>query len=427
MHKHVLLNIIKNELERSTGCTDPGAVAFAVARATRELESAPEKIEVIVSPNVFKNGVSVGIPGTGKRGLGIAAALGAVIVRDDAGLAIFDFVTPALLAQAEAMVAQGRIQVRYADSPDPLYVRAEVSSAAHRAHAIIANDYSNIVEVGCDEQIIFSSPVAKASQVQDALAGCTLKALFDLVDTTTPDELEFLMQAAEINLQAAQFGLQSESPKLGRALNQRTPNLPQPFAAMHTAQVWTSAASEARMAGLPVTVMAITGSGNHGITFSLGVLAVAETLGSPRDKVLRALAYSALVTVVIKSYVHRMTAFCGCAVAASTGVAAGTVYLFGGDFAIAERAMQSVIGTLAGMLCDGAKESCAYKLSTSAALAIQSAHAAMQGVAIPPGMGIVGKTIDDSFANLGCLNNPGMIATDQLVLSLIAKGNRTNA
>lgn len=424
MDKHLLLNIIKDELERSTGCTDPGSVALAVARATRELGMTPEKIEVAVSPNVFKNGVSVGIPGTGKRGLVIAAALGAVIARDDAGLAIFDFVTPELLAQAEAMVAQGRVHVRYADAPDPLYVRAAVSSGEHRAHTIIANDYSNIVEAGRDEQIIFSSPIAKASEVQDALAGCQLKSLFDLVDTATPDELEFLMHAAEINLQAARFGLSNESLKLGRVLAQRTSDLPQPFAAMHTAQVWTSAASEARMAGLPVTIMAITGSGNHGITFSLGVLAVAEMLGSPREKLLRALAYSALVTVVIKSYVHRMTAFCGCTVAASTGVAAGTVYLLGGDFNVAERAMQSVIGTLAGMLCDGAKESCAYKLSTSASLAIQSAFAAMQGASIPPGMGIVGKTIDDSFANLGRLNNPGMLATDQLVLRVIEDNTR---
>ena len=424
MDKHLLLNIIKSELERSTGCTDPGSVALAAARATRELGVMPKKIEVSVSPNVFKNGVSVGIPGTGKRGLVVAAALGAVIARDDAGLAIFDFVTPELLAHAEAMVAQDRVQVRYADSPDPLYVRAEVSSGTRHAHAIIANDYSNIVEVGRDDAIIFSSPIAKASGVQDALAGCKLSSLFDLVDTMKPDELEFLMQAAEINLQAAQLGLKSESLKLGRVLEQRATNLPQPFAAMHTAQVWTSAASEARMAGLPVTVMAITGSGNHGITFSLGVLAVAQTLGTPREKLLRALAYSALVTVVIKSYVHRMTAFCGCAVAASTGVAAGTVYLLGGDYAIAERAMQSVIGTLAGMLCDGAKESCAYKLSTSASLAIQSAFAAVQGASIPSGMGIVGNTIDDSFANLGRLNHPGMIATDQLVLSLIEEGQQ---
>ena len=425
MDKKTLLNIIQSELERSTGCTDPGSVALAVSRATRELGTTPEEIRVIVSPNVFKNGVSVGIPGTGKRGLVIAAALGAVISRFEAGLAIFDYVTPTLLAQAEIMVAAGRVQVHYADSPDPLYVRAEVATGTHHAHAIIANDYSNIIEVGRDDTIVFSSPISKATDVQDVLADCKLKSLFDLVDTMTTSELEFLMQSAEINLQAAQFGLAAESIKLGRVLEQRAENLPQPFSAMHTAQVWTAAASEARMSGLPVTVMAITGSGNHGITFSLGILAVAKTLGSPHDQLLRALAYSALVTIVIKSYVHRMTAFCGCAVAASTGVAAGTVYLLGGDYGIAERAMQSVIGTLAGMLCDGAKESCAYKLSTSASLAIQSAYAAMQGASIPPGMGIVGNTIEDSFANLGRLNNPGMNATDQLVLNLIAEGSKS--
>ncbi len=416
-----LLNLLKSELERSTGCTDPGAVALAVARAARELGTRPETVDVLVSPNVFKNGISVGIPGTGERGLVIAAALGAVIDRCEAGLAIFDSVTPGLLEQARKLVSAGRVLVHYADAPDPLYIRAELSSGGHRARAVIMNDYSNITEVVRDGDVILSSPFAKASEVQNALAGSTLETLFGLIDAMTAEDLEFLLQAAQVNRRAADIGLGDPSLKLGRSLDRRSSVTPQPFAAMSFAQVWTAAASEARMAGLKVPVMAIAGSGNHGITVTLGILAAAETLGSPRALLARALARGAVVTIMIKSHVHRMTAFCGCAVAASTGVAAGTVYLLGGDFSAAERAMQTVIGTLAGMLCDGAKESCAYKLSTSASLAIQAAFAAMEGVSIPAGMGIVGATAEDSFTNLGELNDPGMLATDRLVLKLIGK------
>ena len=421
MDKYSLIAILKSELERSTGCTDPGSVALAVSRATLELGEIPGTIEVLVSPNVFKNAVGVGIPGTGMRGLPIAAALGALIERRDAGLAIFDYVTPEALARAKTFVKEGRVKIAYADTADPLFISARVISENGSARAVIANDYSNIVEVSRDDRVTFSAGLAKASVVGDALAGSSLESLFDLVAGMEAEELDFLLEAAEINFEAARTGLADPELKLGRSLETGNAVLPQPLAAMRRAQVLTAAASEARMAGLPVAIMAIAGSGNHGITFSLGLVAVAETLGLPRDKLARALAYGALVTVVIKTYVHRMTAFCGCAVAASTGVAAGTVFLLGGDFAVAECAMQSVIGTLAGMLCDGAKESCAYKLSTSVSLAIQSAFGAMAGASIPAGMGIVGATIDDSFARLGLLNDPGMAETEKLVLQLVHK------
>ncbi len=448
MNKEKLLDILKGEMERSTGCTDPGAVALAVSIATGELGTLPERIEVAVSPSVFKNGVSVGIPGTGERGLAIAAAVGAALGAAQGrargpggnaggggataagtgeskdrggGLAIFDRVTPGLLALAKGLVAAGAVRVDFAEAPDPLHIRASVTAGLKSAGAVIANDYSNIVEISRDGKIVFSTPLAKSTEVRDALAGHGLEELFGLVAGMKTEDLAFLLEAVEINMEAARKGLADPSLGLGRSLAQGISTLPMPFSAMRTAQAWTAAASEARMAGLPVTVVAIAGSGNHGITFSLGVLSVATGLGSSREDLARALAYAALVTVVIKSHVRRMTAFCGCAVAASTGVAAATVHLLGGDFAASERAMQSVIGTLAGMLCDGAKESCAWKLSTSAFLAIQSAYGAMQGTSIPSGMGIVGRDIDESFANLGLLNNPGMVATNELILRLIGR------
>jgi len=429
MDKENLLNILRVEVQRSTGCTDPGSVALAVARAVVELGLPPERIEVLVSPSVYKNGVGVGIPGTGMRGLDIAAALGAVLACPEAGLAIFDGVSAEALALAKALVDSGRARVGYGETPDPLYVKAEVFHGARKAHAVIAGDYANFIELGRDGAASFSSPLARAMESQDGLAGSSLEALLGLVDAMTEDDLGFLLEAADINLRAAEAGLASPDLRLGPALAGRgrvggkAADLPQPFAAMHLAQVWTAAASEARMAGLPVTIMAIAGSGNHGITYSLGVLAVARTLGVSRDRLAAALAYAALVTVVIKSHVHRMTAFCGCSVAASTGLAAATVHLLGGGFPIAQAAMQSVIGTLSGMLCDGAKESCAYKLSTSASLAIQCAFAAMEGASIPGGMGIVGPSIEESFVNLGQLNNPGMVATNSFVLGLIERNS----
>jgi L-cysteine desulfidase len=421
MDKESLLGVLREEIERSTGCTDPGAVCLAVSRAVRELSQRPERVVVTVSPNVYKNGVSVGVPGTGQRGLRIAAALGAVLDKSEAGLAILDYVTEEKLEEAMQQASTHAVQVRCAETPDPLYIKAQVWAGQDCAHVVIANDYSNITEIARNGVITFSSPEKKNEAVKSVLGRYSLKQLYDLVETMTVQDLEFLLAAAEVNRAAAEIGLSSVSLRLGLALNDRPSKLPEPFSAMNKAQVLTAAAGEARMSGLPVPVMAMAGSGNHGIANFLGILAVAETLSSSQEKLAKALAISSTVTVYIKSFVKRMTAFCGCSVAAATGVAAGTVFLLGGSYDDSVHAMQSVVGTLSGMLCDGAKESCAYKLSVSVAIAIQFAYLALQGAYVPAGMGIVGNTIEDTIENLGLLNNPGMVETDRFLLKLIEK------
>ena len=175
------------------------------------------------------------------------------------------------------------------------------------------------------------------------------------------------------------------------------------------------------MQGLIVPIMAIAGSGNHGITNFIGVKVVADELGADTLTTARALCISSMITVYIKGYVKRMTAFCGCSIAAATGVAAACVYLLGGSFEQGVVAMQSLIGTLGGMFCDGAKESCALKLSTAAMMAVQFAYMAVDGVGLPAGVGVIGNTIEDTFYNLGQLNNPGMVETDRVIVKLIER------
>jgi len=421
LDKKLLLRVLREEIERSTGCTDPGAVCLAVSRATKELGRKPVRVVVTVSPNVYKNGISVGVPGTGRRGLHIAAALGAVLDKSEAGLAILDHVTEAKLEEATLLLSVHAVDIRYADTPDPLYIKADVWADQDYAYAVIANDYSNVIEVAHNGQVISSSPEKKAELVHGVLEGCSLRQLFDVVEEMTLQDLEFLLEAAEVNKQAAHVGLNCASLKLGPALNARRSGLPEPFSAVSRGQILTAAAGETRMSGAQVPIMAIAGSGNLGIANFLGVLAVAEVLGSSKEKLATALAISSTVTVYIKSFAKRMTAFCGCSVGAATGAAAGTVYLLDGGFDDCVHAMQSVIGTLSGMLCDGAKESCAYKLSASVAIAIQFAYLALEGAYVPAGMGIVGNTIEGTIENLGLLNNPGMVETDRFLLKLIEK------
>jgi L-cysteine desulfidase len=412
-----LARLLKSELERSTGCTDPGAVCLAVSRAVRELGRPPETIRVSVSPNVYKNGVNVGIPGTGRRGLVIAAALGAVLDDAELGLAILDRVDDEALREAEALCPLVTLDVR--PFPDPLTIRAHVSADSERATVTIANDYSHIVEVTRNGSVRFAAPGTKTREVEETLIGCGLAHLYDLILTMPGEELDFLVEAAELTSRAAQTGLTRPAARLAGALSGWQRPLPEPFGSMQRAHLLTAAASEARMIGLQAPVMALSGSGNHGILALLAVLAVAENLASPREQLARALALSTSVTILSKNHIKRMTALCGCTVAAAPGVAAATAYLLGGSLEDASHAIQTVVATLAGMVCDGAKESCAYKIGAAAAVAVQAGYLARAGVHVPSGIGIVGRSVEETFRNLGRLNNPGMIETDRLIFELL--------
>lgn len=422
MEKETLLGILHSEIERSTGCTDPGAVCLAVYHATCELGVRPDRVIVTVSSNVYKNGINVGVPGTGMRGLHIAAALGTVLVNGEAGLAMLDGITPGKLAEALHLTARGQVSVRHIETDNPLYIKAEVFSGRRRAHAVISGDYSNVTEIGLNGVITQATKGKKPDTAPELLMGSRLKELFMIIQDLADDDLSFLLDAAETNRKAALAGLANSTGGLGTALA-GIPGGPLPHSvAASSAQMMTAAACEARMSGMQVPVIAIAGSGNHGITNFLGVLAAGEALGSTRDQIARALAISSTVTVIIKGYSSRLSAFCGCAVSAAAGVAAGTTYLMGGSYEDSVRAMQSVIGTLAGMVCDGAKESCAFKLSSATALAIQFSYLALHGACIPAGMGMIGDTIEKTFENLGQLNNPGMVTADRLLLQMISGG-----
>jgi L-cysteine desulfidase len=327
------------------------------------------------------------------------------------------------LAAARDLAERGCVTVKYEETPDPLYIKAQVTSGRRHAHAIIYGDYTHVVEVAVDGNLIYSDASKESALDQVTLKDYSLEELFVVISEMSAEDLSFLLEAAAVNRQAAMAGLATPAAsRLSPALSALKSDLPAPAAAAYHAQCLTAAACEARMSGLPVPVMAIAGSGNHGIANFLGILGVSETLHSSPEKTARALAISSTVTVVIKAHSSRLSAFCGCAVAAAAGVAAGTMYLLGGSFADSVNAMQSVIGTLAGMVCDGAKESCAFKLSSSVALAVQFSYLALDGAFVPAGMGILGGTIEKTFENLGQLNNPGMVTADRLMLRMIADG-----
>lgn len=420
--KQILIDTLKNETEQSTGCTDPGATTLATAQAVAALGETPDRVKVTVSPNIYKNGISVGVPGTGKRGLVMAAALGSHIGHSDTGLDILNYVNDEVLDKANDMVANGKVSVSYDEFPNLLYIKAEAFKDENKAIAIIAGDYSNIVHISLNDDVILDKKIEESGEEEDVLIKYKLKELYDTILDSDADDFSFLLKFAAVNEAAAELGMIDKNMSFGKKLDEYTGEFNDgPQKISHEARKMTAAAGEARMLGLVVPIMAIAGSGNHGITNFLGTYIASKSLDASEEKTIKALAISSMLTVYTKEYIKRMTAFCGCAVAAATGVAAANVYLLDGNFEDAVVAINSLVGTLGGMFCDGAKESCAYKLSTAVMLAIQFAYMAVDDCGLPSGIGVVGNTIEDTFYNLGQLNTYGMRDTDKMIVELIER------
>ncbi|NMB87351.1 MAG: serine dehydratase subunit alpha family protein [Chloroflexi bacterium] len=414
----LLLQILQSEIQRTNGCTDPGSVCYAVAYATDVLQLPPEQVEVTTSANLFKNAIGVGVPGSGMHGMGIAAALGAVIPHPEARLAILDHITPDSLAAARALLDAGRVKVEYTQAAGALYIQARVAAGGHSAEVTIAGDYDCVTRVCTDGRVIY-----QALQVEDAgnaarIQQFDLAEIYALLASCDPARLEFLLEAAGTNRQAAHTALGQDDITYRKVYNSIPPAAGAPLAWMAQAQRWTGAACEGRMGGLAMPVMALGGSGNQGITAFLGLLALAEQIQAPGEQTARALAFTAAVSLYVKSYMDRLNALCGSALAVGPGVAAGAVLLLGGSFEQAGGAVRSVIAALNGVLCEGAGLLCPYKVSAAAGLALQAAYLALQGVSAPAGHGVIAESLEETFAHLGRINR-ALAQADQTILSIL--------
>lgn len=419
-----LVALLRSEIRPAMGCTEIGAAALVAAKAGEILGAVPDTLRMLVSPNVYKNGISVAIPGTPLKGLAHASALGALIQQSHLGLNILNGANGSNAAEAARLVRSGRFSVEFdPKAPDPVFLRAEATAEGHSASVTICRKHSRIIEIRRDGAVL-PSDAASAHEDDDALslsrlADARVRDLIQDVLAMDTSALDFLLEAARTNREAAKTDFETSGSTLGPALRALTQGQASCAAMAGKVQTMTAAASEARMRGFPVPVYALSGSGNHGITAFVGIDIVAEELGVDDERRCRALALASLLAIYVKARTGRLTSYCGCAIAPATGVAAATVYLLDGSVEAMVQAMQSVIGTFSGMLCDGAKLSCAYKVSTVAAAAVQFAQLALCDAFVRCGDGIVGRTIEETVRNLGILNNPGMKETDRVILGLL--------
>ncbi|EGO65414.1 serine dehydratase subunit alpha family protein [Acetonema longum] len=424
MNHQLLIALLKSEVLPTTGCTEPGAVALATAYAAAALENSPEQIHVTVNPNIYKNGVAVGIPGTGKTGLHIAAALGALKKHPERQLSVLEGVTAEELAQAEEMLRQKAVQVQVDESKAGLWIDLRMTAKNNASRVIIAGSHTNVVQVEYNGQCLLDRRHAAAEDRVDnrlVLRGdVRIADIVAAIEAIPVDELAFLLDGVTMNLAAAEAGISGKlGMGIGAAYDEMVKNGLLAEDMVIAAKKLTAAAADTRMSGENIKIMSSAGSGNHGITVILPVYAVAGQIHAHQERLIRAIALSHVITVYIKIHTGNLSALCGCAVAAATGASAAIAWLLDGDIRAVEAAMKNMIANLTGMICDGGKVGCALKLSTAAAAAVESALLACRQVVVPSSNGIIADTVERTVENLGKVSNPGMLETDKVILDVM--------
>ena len=434
-----IIALIQSEVKPALGCTEPIAVALAAAKAVEIISEncalapgwrlqAPFQLDIEVSGNILKNGMGVGIPGTGMVGLPVAAALGAVCGDSTKGLEVLQNLTPEAVKRAKELVAGNKVAIRVAETEHLLYVKATVTVDGGKkasaevdphAYAVIEDDHDRIVETSYADKILMSSEsAAAAKERKSATYDLTVKDIWDFTLKAPYKDIEFILEDRTLNLALAKEGLEGDyGMQVGKSIRK---NQREVYGDdyMSFAMGMTAAASDARMAGSTLPAMSNSGSGNQGITVSMPIIAYAIRYDVDDENLARALILSNLVAIHIKHFLGKLSALCGCVVA-STGSACGIVYLQGGGYDEVCSAIKNMAGNITGMVCDGAKVGCAMKVASGVSCAVQSAVLALAGTCIPSTDGIIEDDVEKTIRNIGTIGSAGMKTTDRMILDIM--------
>lgn len=402
------------------GCTEPIAVALCVAKATEVLGNTPEKINVYLSANMLKNAMGVGIPGTGMVGLPIAVALGALVGKSEYQLEVLRDVTPEAVEHGKAYIAENRVSVDLKNGEcDKLYIEANVETCADKSKVVISGEHTNFVHIEKNGEVILSAQTGNSSTCGVAEVGLTLRDVYEFASTTPLNEIEFINDAARLNTEASRLALLGNyGHELGKTLSRPLGRGIMGDSMFSHILSATSSACDARMAGAMIPVMSNSGSGNQGIAATLPVVVFGKENHNTEEEVTRALMLSHLTAIYIKQSLGRLSALCGCVVA-STGSSCGITYLMGGTYEQVAFAVKNMIANLVGMVCDGAKPSCALKVSSGVSTAVLSAMLAIQNKHVTSVEGLIEDDVDRSIRNMTRIGAEGMNETDRMVLDIM--------
>lgn len=430
-----IIELIHKEVKPALGCTEPVAVALAVARsceALREKGIAVEKLDVEVSANILKNGMGVGIPGTGMIGLHIASALGATCGKSKYKLEVLKELDEKSINEAKKMVSEKNVKISLANTTAKLYIEATAigKGGEHKSTTIIKDDHDSIISVVRDgEELLVvaaskeknadGSAIAVAQDKTTLDYKLTVEEILEFAQQADLKNIAFILESVKLNQALSLEGLLGDyGLKVGKTIASTGHRELFGTSILTHAMAATAAASDARMAGCILPAMSNSGSGNQGITVTMPVIAFAGKIGATEEQLARALVLSHLIAIHIKGYLGKLSALCGCVIA-STGSSCGIVYLKGGGYKQVCSAIKNMIGNITGMVCDGAKVGCALKVASGVSSAVQAAILAMDNICISSNDGIIDEDIEKTIHNLGAIGSRGMQVTDKMILDIM--------
>ncbi|QXM07449.1 L-serine ammonia-lyase, iron-sulfur-dependent, subunit alpha [Crassaminicella indica] len=405
------------------GCTEPVAVALACAKAKELIDfNYIKKAEVYVSPNIYKNGLSVGIPNTNEVGLHIAAALGFIGGKSEKELQVLDGIQEKDVVLANELLESGKLTLGIKDTKEKIYVEVNFVSDQGSSKSIIKGKHNRFTYLERNQEVLLEEKecIGKAKDDMNLLYTLKINDIIKEIEKIPYEEIAFMMEGIEMNEKIAMEGLkQKRGMGVGFSLYENMKKGMLSDDLMNYAMMITAAASDARMSGMSMSVMSSNGSGNNGLTAILPIVAYKNKFHVEKERLARALAISHIMNSYIKYYIGRLSAICGCGVAAATGASVAIVWLMGANDKQIEGTIKNMIANVSGMICDGAKVGCALKLATSAATAVQSAILALNNNIVPAKNGIVADTAEETIKNLGTLSQEGMSITDHVILKVM--------
>ena len=419
---HELTKLIKADMKPALGVTEPGAIAFSVAKARSYTKGDVESVLMELNSGMYKNAFTCGIPNSNEVGNVFSAALGVVAGKWEKELEALADVTPEDNKTAQKLVDEGRISVKLSGISSDIFIRATVKTATDTATITIKHSHTNIVKIEVNGDVLLDNDVEK---VEDGIAPeaplvhtYTLLKLVEYVKTVDISELEFIRDAYKVNMELFEEGLRNPKTTFARQLLAMNGGEVFSKDELSTAQLLCNGAIEARVIGLDKPAMSITGSGAHGIIATMPLYAVYKVRGLSEETLLRATALSYLVCMYIKEYSGRLSAFCGCAIAAGTGMACAMVYMRGGSVEDMERTINNMASSITGMICDGGNQGCTMKGVVATDAAFRSVNLAMSGSFIANAHGINGKTPEDTMRQMGLIASPGMVGTEKTIVEI---------
>ena len=413
--------LIKEDMKPALSVTEPGAIAFAVSTARTHIEGEVRRVCLRLNSGMFKNAFTCGIPGISEVGNDYAATLGAVAADPGKGLECLDGISEDDKQKARDMVAKGQISVSMSEITSRIFIEAKVTGDAQEAVVTICDAHTNIVKITENGKIVFEKQCGENVQASEPplIHQYTLQQIYEYAQTVPIEEISFIKKAFEMNEALLMEGISSPKTTYAPYLLAANGGKLVSEDEQKTASLFCNAAIEARVIGLSRPAMSITGSGAHSIIATMPLYASYKVNGYTEEALLRATALSYLICMYIKEYSGKLSAFCGCAIAAGTGMACGLVSLRGADAKVMAKTINNMAGSITGMICDGGNQGCTMKGVVAVDAAYKAVDMAMKGVYIYNVHGINGNTPEETMRNMGMIASPGMVGTEKTIVQIL--------